>query len=331
MDLSIIVPCYNEEPSLPLFFDAVCAAMGKRHLSYELVFVNDGSSDGTGTLLESFAQSGRAAHVTVVQFSRNFGKEAAMLAGLQEASGDVLAFIDADLQQRPETLLAMYDRLVADDSYDVVAAYQEQRVAGGIRNALSRKFYRVFNELSDTALEPNASDFRVFRRSVAEALLSMPEYYRFTKGMFSWVGFRTLPYPYVPDERVAGTSKWSLRKLLRYALQGMISFSTVPLVISGYIGGIAALIGFVYIIFVLVDALVVHNTPRGYPTVLSVVLILGGLILLSLGVIGSYLSRIYIEGKHRPIYIASDVEKADSGTVRHLGCRTSHRIYRNVR
>lgn len=327
MDLSVIVPCYNEGPSLPAFFDAVCTAMEGRTLEYELVFVDDGSTDTTAESLRSFLQSGRCAHVTVISFSRNFGKEAAMLAGLQEACGEVLAFIDADLQQQPQTLLAMYDRLVADDRYDVVAAYQEQRIEGGVRNALSRKFYRVFNDLSDTTLEPNASDFRVFRRAVATALLSMPEYHRFTKGMFSWVGFRTLPFAYVPDPRRAGTSKWTAHKLVQYAVQGMISFSTVPLVISGYVGAIASLLGFVYLIVVFVDALVLRNTPAGYPTVMSVMLILGGLILLSLGVIGSYLSRIYIEGKHRPIYIASDIAKADAGVERHLGCTTSHRIY----
>lgn len=331
MDLSIIVPCYNEGPSLPAFFDAVVKALKGRELEYELIFVDDGSTDDSAGLLRSFAESGRCRHVTIVDFSRNFGKEAAMLAGLQESSGDALTFIDADLQQRPETMLDMYDRLMANDSYDVVAAYQQKRVEGGLRNALSRKFYRVFNDFSDTTLEPNASDFRVFRRSVATALLAMPEYHRFTKGMFSWVGFRTLPYPYTPEPRCAGTSKWTMHKLLRYAVQGMISFSTAPLIISSYVGAIAALLGFIYLIAVFVDALIMHNTPAGYPTIMSTMLILGGLILLSLGIIGSYLSRIYIEGKHRPIYIASDVTKVDGSTERHLGCTTSHRMYNDVR
>lgn len=311
MDLSVIVPCYNEAESLPSFVDAATSALSQLGDSWELIFVNDGSSDGTEGLLRAFLASGRAPHATLVNFSRNFGKEPALLAGLRQATGAAVAFIDADLQQPPATLVEMYRLLEAHDEYDVVAACQRERADRSLRSRLSNGFYGLFNRVSDIHLEPGASDFRVFRRDVADALLSLPEYHRFTKGLFAWVGFRTLPYPYTPDERFAGQSRWSMRGLTRYAIEGMLSFTTVPLRVSAYVGAVAALAGFVYIIFVLVDALVLHNTPAGYPTLLSVMLILGGLILLSLGIIGEYVARIYLEGKRRPAYVASSVVRAD--------------------
>lgn len=310
MDLSVIVPCYNEAESLPSFVDAATSALSALGDSWELVFVNDGSTDGTERFLRAFLASGRAPHATLVNFSRNFGKEPALLAGLRQATGAAVAFIDADLQQPPATLVEMYRLLEAHDEYDVVAACQRERADRSLRSRLSNGFYGLFNRVSDIHLEPGASDFRVFRRDVADALLSLPEYHRFTKGLFAWVGFRTLPYPYTPDERFAGQSRWSMRGLTRYAIEGMLSFTTVPLRVSAYVGAVAALAGFVYIIFVLVDALVLHNTPAGYPTLLSVMLILGGLILLSLGIIGEYVARIYLEGKRRPAYVTSSVVRA---------------------
>ena len=312
MDLSVIVPCYNEAESLPSFVDAATSAFSPLGDSWELIFVNDGSSDGTEGFLRAFVGSGRAPHATLVNFSRNFGKEPALLAGLRQARGSAVAFIDADLQQPPATLVEMYRLLEGHDEYDVVAACQRERPDHSLRSRLSAGFYGLFNRVSDITLEPGASDFRVFRREVADALLSLPECHRFTKGLFAWVGFRTLPYPYAPDERVSGKSRWSMRGLTRYALEGMVSFTTVPLRISGYVGAVAAVVGFVYIIFVLVDALVLRNTPAGYPTLLSVMLLLGGLILLSLGIIGEYVARIYLEGKRRPAYIAASIVSSDA-------------------
>ncbi len=322
MDLSVIVPCYNEGDSLPHFLKVAAHDFNESGLEVELILVNDGSADNTQSIIDDFVASGVMAHVCAVKFSRNFGKEASMLAGLRESTGDVCSFIDADLQQLPSTLLEMYKRLMADDTYDVVCAYQEQR-EGGARSWLSARFYGVFNRMSTIQLEPDASDFRVFRRVVADALLAMPEYHRFTKGLFSWVGFETLAIPYVPEARDGGESKWSVRSLARYALGGMVSFSTAPLRLSMAIGSITALVGMAYFFVLLFDTFVLKNTPSGYPTLLAVMLILGGMILLSLGIIGQYLGRIYIESKRRPIYIASRVVRADDGKVSKLPARTN--------
>ena len=324
MDLSVIIPCKNEAGSLPSLCEELVRTFSSRKgLRLELVFVNDGSTDDTSHALEAVQADGRMAHTVVVTLSRNFGKEPSMLAGLQQATGDYLAFMDADLQQSPKTLLAMYDLLIAhQDECDVVAAYQSRR-KGGLRAKLSSCFYGAFNSISETRLEPDASDFRVFKRCVAEALLAMPEYSRFTKGLFSWVGFRTRPFEYEPDERYAGHSKWSLGSLLHYATTGFVAFSSVPLLFSAYVGALFALIGFVYIIFVFIDAMVLHNTPAGYPTIVSLLLIVGGLILLSLGIIGEYLSHIYMEGKHRPIYIARQIRRMDEGRASERGVTTN--------
>ena len=322
MDLSVIVPCYNESDSLPHFLKAAARDFNASGLSVELILVNDGSADNTQDIIDDFVASGAMPHVCSVKFSRNFGKEASMLAGLRESTGDVCSFIDADLQQLPSTLLEMYARLTADDTYDVVCAYQEER-KGGMRAWLSGRFYGVFNRMSSIQLEPDASDFRVFRRVVADSLLAMPEYHRFTKGLFSWVGFETLAVPYTPEQRDGGESKWSVRSLIHYALGGMVSFSTAPLRLSMAIGSITALVGMAYLLVLLIDTVVLRNTPSGYPTLLAVMLILGGMILLCLGIIGQYLGRIYIESKRRPIYIAARVVRADDGQVRKLPARTN--------
>ncbi len=314
VDLSVIVPCYNEEASLSAFLDVCVRDFGTSGLVYELILVNDGSRDATSKIMADFAASGRCAHVSCIDFSRNFGKEAALLAGLQEARGDACSFIDADLQQLPSTLLEMHALLMENPDVDVVAAYQEQREGSKMRASFSRSFYGLFNRLSETEIEADASDFRVFRRPVAQALLSAGEYYRFTKGLFSWVGFKTLRFAYVPEERVAGTSKWSFKQLMSYAFEGIISFSTAPLRLSMGVGIVAGLVGFVYLLkLIIVDVLILHNTPAGYPTLLAVVLILGGLILLALGIIGTYLARSYMEVKRRPIYIARSVVRTDDG------------------
>ena len=321
MNLSVIIPCYNEQDCLPLLFDRATSVFGGAGLDYELVFVNDGSKDKTWELLAEFAASGRAPHVRAVDFSRNFGKESALLAGLAHARGDVVGIMDADLQQEPETLLAMYNELMADPALDCVAAYQEKRHEGAVQAALKRAFYRTFKAMTEGCddMIPGASDFRVFRRDVAEALLSMPEYHRFSKGLFAWVGFNTRPFPYEPSPRAAGSSKWSLRKLTAYALEGIFAFSTVPLRLATVVGGLASIAAVISILGVLWDTFVLHNTPHGYPTVVCLLLLFGGLILLTLGVVGEYLARIYLEVKGRPVYIARCTLSAEGGEVRRRG------------
>ncbi len=317
MDLSVIIPCYNEQDCLPLLFDRVTSVFGAEGLDYELIFVNDGSKDRTWELIGEFAASGRAPHVRAVDFSRNFGKESALLAGLQSARGEAVGVMDADLQQEPETLIAMYRELMADPELDCVAAYQSKRHEGAAQAALKRMFYRTFKAMTDGCDEmiPGASDFRVFRRDVAEALLSMPEYHRFSKGLFAWVGFNTKPFAYEPSPRAAGSSKWSLRKLMAYALDGIFAFSTVPLTLATWVGAIASIAAVLSILGVFWDVFVRHNTPDGYPTIVCLLLLFGGLILLTLGIIGEYLARIYQEGKHRPVYIAKRTLSAEGGKV----------------
>lgn len=309
MDLSVIVPCYEEHECLPLLFDRVTAVLGEAGLSYELVLVNDGSRDNTWQLIDDFARSGRAPHVVGVDFSRNFGKEAALLAGLSHAAGDAVGIMDADLQQEPETLLAMYRELVSHPEADCVAAYQSTRHEGWLQARLKGAFYRVFKAITEGTSDmiPGASDFRVFRRNVADALLAMPEYHRFSKGLFAWVGFETIPFAYEPAPRAAGTSKWSLRKLMGYALSGIYAFSTAPLKLATLVGSVSSVAAVIYFFVVLFDKFVLQNTPSGYPTIVCLILLLGGLTLLTLGIIGEYVARIYQEGKHRPVYIAKRV------------------------
>lgn len=332
MNLSVVVPCYEEHECLPLLFDRATAAFDAAGLDYELVLVNDGSSDDTWQLLERFARSGRANHVVCVDFSRNFGKEAALLAGLSHATGDAVGIMDADLQQEPETLVAMYRKLMAHPEVDCVAAYQERRHEGALHAALKEAFYHIFKAMADgtSKMVPDASDFRVFRRDVAEALLAMPEYHRFSKGLFAWVGFETIPFAYEPSPRAAGSSKWSLRQLMRYATDGIFAFSTVPLKLATWVGAMAAIASVFYFFMVLYDAFGLQNTPEGYPTIVCLILLLGGLTLLTLGIIGEYVARIYVEGKGRPVYIARRVVVSEGGRLRETGFERSGEQPRHV-
>lgn len=305
MDLSFLVPCYNEELCLSAFHAAATKALSEEHMeSYELLFVDDGSSDGTLGIIKGLAETDP--HVSYVSFSRNFGKEAAIYAGLEHASGDSLCIIDADLQQQPSDAIAMYRYLMAHSEYDVVAAYQKERRESPFMRFVKKRFYRTFNHSGEMSIPEDMSDFRVFRRTVATSLLSMPETQRFSKGLFAWVGFRTYAYPYIPDERIGGSSKWSFFKLLDYALNGIISFSTAPLRIIIYIGVVVAFFALIYLIWNLVEVIVRGIITPGFPTLISVVLLLGGLVLVVLGIIGEYIARIYLEGKHRPIYLARE-------------------------
>lgn len=313
MDLSVIIPCFNEEESLPAFLEAAVATLGPSDLEYELVFIDDGSSDGTPKVLDEFARSGRAPHVCLIQFSRNFGKEAGILAGLEYSKGDVCGIIDADMQQTPETLMEMYRCLIEHPEYDCVAACQGGRKQGAVRRFLSESFYGAFSSVTSTTLTANASDFRVFRRPVTDALVSMPEYHRFSKGLFAWVGFNVHPFPYTPSKRAAGSSKWNLRSLAAYGVGGMMNFSTLPLRIVTWVGSLSCIAALIYLIRVIYEWATLHNSFSGYPTIVCLILLFGGFILLSIGIIGEYVARIYIEGKHRPVFIARQPKSFDNG------------------
>lgn len=305
MKLSMIVPAYNEEANVRPFYQEALRVFGKTDISCDLIFVDDGSSDNTYSELTDIveiARESKAFSVQVLSFSRNFGKEAALYAGLEHARGDFIAFIDADLQQEPSTLLEMVRILEGNDDIDCVAACQTSRKKS-LTALLSHKFYQVLASSSNMEVVQDASDFRVFRRCVANALLSMGDYQRFSKGLFSWIGFKTYAYPYTPSARHAGESTWSFWGLLRYAINGLLSFSVAPLRAITSIGVVTSLAAFVYLAVVVVQRLAFGIDVPGYATIVALILLLGGVQLLALGFIGEYLSRSYIEGKHRPIYI----------------------------
>lgn len=312
MKLSVIVPCYNEEKNIFPLFEAVEKAFALLPAAvdtYELVLVNDGSKDQTAQKLRELY----AAHsdkVSVVQLSRNFGKEAALFAGFQHVSGDFTAVMDADLQQRPETVVEMVVFLLENEQYDAVAAYQQERIEGKGMSLMKKWCYRWMNKMCDTRFYPGASDFRVLRRKVVDAILSVPEYFRFSKGIFSWVGFETYYMPYTPDARLTGDSKWSFFKLFRYAVEGFIAFTTKPLKISTFLGIFSALASLVYMLVVIIQKLFFSVDVPGYATIVVLTLFLGGAQLFILGIMGEYLARTYMQGKNRPIYIEKEYLKA---------------------
>ncbi len=307
MKLSLVVPCYNEEKNVSLFYEAVKKDFAGTDFEYEMVFVNDGSRDGTFKELQKLCDGDLP--VKIVNFSRNFGKESAMYAGLRESEGDYVTIIDADLQQRPSIALDMVKMLDEEPEYDCVAAYQDERKESKLLVLFKNSFYKLINKFSDTEFIQGASDFRTFRRPMVEAILRMDEYFRFSKGLFSWVGFNTKFIPYEVEERATGTSKWSFWKLFKYAMEGIFAFTTAPLRISTVIGLLTSLLSIIYLVVVVVQKLVFGNPVAGYPTIVVLILLLGGIQLLSIGIIGEYIARTYIQTKGRPIYIAKDVIK----------------------
>ena len=304
--VSIICPCYNEEAMLPLYYDAMQERVFSRLPDYrfELIFVNDGSKDGTLKLLRSLA--GRDERVKYISFSRNFGKEAAMYAGLKHASGEFICVMDCDLQDPPEIIEEMLTRL-EDEDIDCVATRRVTRKGEPkIRSAFARSFYRLINRISDTEFVDGARDYRMMRRCVTDAVLQLGEYHRFSKGIFMWVGFDTVWLEYENVERAAGETKWSFWKLARYAVEGIVSFSTVPLQIATAAGGIVSALALIYMVIRVVIALIWGNPVAGYPSLLAIMLFLGGFILLALGIIGEYVARTYMQVKQRPIYIEKE-------------------------
>ena len=306
MKLSLIVPCYNEAENVANFQSAVINAFDGCGYEYEIVFVDDGSRDATLHNLRKLHQI-QACPVKVVSFSRNFGKEAGLYAGLQHASGDYLCLIDADLQQRPEIVRNMVQILDDQPEYDVVAAFQDRRGEGKVLSFFKKRFYSLINHLSDVSLRSDASDFRTFRRSVADSILKLGEYHRFSKGIFAWVGYNTCFIPYTACERAAGTTKWSFGKLLNYAIEGIIGFSTKPLRYSIYIGSITSVIAVLYLIWVIIEKLFWGIDIPGYATIIVLILLLGSIQLFCIGIIGEYVGRTFEQTKDRPIFIAKEV------------------------
>ena len=309
--VSIIVPCYNEKEALPYFFPEIRKVanilFATKGLSFEFLFVNDGSRDGTLELLREFAAEDD--RVRYISFSRNFGKEAAMYAGFQHAKGDYVVLMDADLQHPPAMLEEMY-LAVKEEGYDIAAARRVSRKGEPpIRSFFARCFYRLINKISKAEFEDGASDFRMFSRQAVEAILELGEVNRFSKGIFGWVGFNTKWIPYENVERVAGETNWSFWKLFLYSLDGIIAFSTAPLAIASVVGILFCVVAFIWMIAIIVKTLVWGDPVAGYPTLACLLLLIGGSIQLSLGILGQYLAKIYLETKHRPIYIIGETDE----------------------
>lgn len=306
MKLSLVVPCYNEEENILLFQDSIIKAFSDCTYDYEIIFVDDGSKDATLVQMRKVFNNQRCP-VKVISLSRNFGKEAAIFAGMEYASGEYISLIDADLQQRPEIVRDMVKILDEKPEYDVVAAYQDRRGEGKILSFFKKSFYKLINRLSNISLKSDASDFRTFRRSVAQSMLSLGEYHRFSKGIFAWVGYNTCFIPYTACKRAAGTTKWSFRKLMNYAIDGIIGYSTTPLRIATILGMFTALAAAVYLVIVILQKIITGIDVPGYATIIVLILFLGGMQLFCLGIIGEYVGRIFEQSKNRPIYIAKEV------------------------
>ena len=306
MKLSLVVPCYNEAENVAAFQAAAIGAFQDCGYDFEIVFVDDGSKDATmAQLRQIFAR--QECPVKVVSFSRNFGKESGIYAGLQHASGEYICFIDADLQQRPEIVRDMVPILDESPEYDVVAAYQDRRGEGKVLSFFKKSFYGIINRLSNVSLKADASDFRTFRRSVAESILALGEYHRFSKGIFAWVGYNTCFIPYVACERVAGVSKWNFFKLFNYAIDGIVGYSTKPLRIATFLGGLTSVAAFLYLFVVLLQKLIAGIDIPGYATIIVLILFLGGMQLFCIGIIGEYVGRTFEQSKGRPVYIAREI------------------------
>lgn len=301
----LIVPCFNEQEAIPAFYEKVSNVLSKlKNFECSFIFVDDGSRDKTLEIIKSLSVSDSC--VKYISFSRNFGKESAMLAGLSFSTADYVGIIDADLQHNPDLIPEMLLCLESGE-YDIAAARRIDR--GGeakIKSAFSKLFYKIVNRMSDVKIADGAQDFRIMTRKVVDSIISMREYNRFSKGIFSWVGFNTKWFEHENSERVAGKSKWSFWKLTTYAIDGIINFSTVPLKISFLCGAFVSFAGIVYAIYIIIRTIVNGSDVPGYPSLFSAILIIGGLILLSLGIIGEYLARIYTEVKDRPSFIVDE-------------------------
>lgn len=306
MKLSLIVPCYNEAENVMLFQTETMKALEGCGYSYEIIFVDDGSTDATLHNLKKIHAAGKCP-VKVISFSRNFGKEAGLYAGLQYASGDYISLIDADLQQRPEIVREMVQFLDENPDYDVVAAYQDRRREGKVLSFFKKSFYQIINKMSHVTLQPEASDFRTFRKSVRDSILALGEYHRFSKGIFAWVGYKTHFIPYTACQRAFGATKWNFRKLMNYAIEGIIGFSTAPLRLATCLGGVTGIAAVLYLIAVVLQKLICGIDVPGYATIIVLILLLGSVQLFCIGIIGEYVGRIFEQSKNRPVFIAKEV------------------------
>ncbi|MCE2059866.1 glycosyltransferase [Streptococcus thermophilus] len=303
MTISVVIPCFNEEDSIPFFYSEMERIQIEMKKKFEYIFINDGSTDNTLSVLRRLNASNPNVHY--LSFSRNFGKEAALYAGLQRATGDYVTVMDADLQDPPELLIDMYAKI--QEGYDVVGTRRADRKGEPpIRSFFAKAFYWLINKVSDTEMVDGARDFRLMTRQVVDAILELKEVNRFSKGLFSWVGFDVAYVSYENRERVAGETSWSFWKLLNYSLDGFINFSEVPLKLATWAGTFSFLISLVGIFFVVIRKLTIGGSVAGWASLVSIILFIGGIQLLALGIIGNYISKIFLETKKRPVYIVKE-------------------------
>ena len=306
--ISIIIPCYNEQDSLPLFYAETQKVLEKIDLQYELIFINDGSKDNTLTILRDLAA--RDPNVYYLSFSRNFGKEASMFAGFCNTSGDYVAVMDADLQDPPSLLPEML-QILESGEYDSVATRRISRTGEPpIRSWFAKRFYQIINMISDADIVDGARDFRLMKKDMVDAIISMNEYNRFSKGIFGWIGFNTYWLPYDNIKRVAGETKWNFWKLTKYALDGIISFSQTPLSISSWFGIVMTICSLFFMAVIIARRLIFGDPVAGWASTICVIVFIGGMQLFCIGIIGQYLAKTYMETKHRPHYIISETNKS---------------------
>ncbi len=313
--ISVVVPCYNEKESIELFYSKIIETMKQLGgVDKEILFVDDGSKDDTLEIIKKLSKIDKS--VNYISFSRNFGKEAAIYAGLKETSGDYVVIMDVDLQDPPELIPTMY-KLICDQEYDVIATRRVNREGEPpIRSFFARMFYKIMNKVSDVELVDGARDFRMMKRQVVNAILSLNEYNRFSKGIFGWVGFKTKWLEYENIERTTGETKWSFYKLFLYSLEGISAFSTIPLYISSAIGLLFFIISFFMILFIVTKTIIYGDPVSGWPSTIVIIFLIGGIQLLSIGILGFYLSKTYLETKKRPLFIVKEMKKAMSAERR---------------
>lgn len=312
--ISVVVPCFNEEEALPLFYREInkTAAELKEH-AFEFIFVDDGSKDGTLEILKSLSDTDN--RVRYVSFSRNFGKEAAIYAGLKYSSGDYVVLMDADLQDPPALLPDML-KAIEKEGYDCAATRRVTRKGEPpIRSFFARRFYKIINRMSDVEIMDGARDFRMMTRKMTDAVLALAEHNRFSKGIFSWVGFKTKWFEYENVNRVAGTTKWSFWKLFHYSVEGIVAFSTAPLSVSILLGLLFCVIAFIMIIFIVVKTLMFGDPVDGWPSLACIILFVGGVQLFCTGISGKYISKMYMETKNRPLFIVKEQNIEDEKAV----------------
>lgn len=314
MDLSIIIPCYNEEAALPYLYAEVTRVLTQQKIEYELLFVNDGSFDGTLQLIKKYAA--QDAHIKYLSLSRNFGKEAAMYAGFCNAGGAYVAVMDADMQDPPSLLPRMLEILQTGE-YDCVATRRVTRQGEPpVRSFFARRFYRIINKISDADIVDGARDFRLMKKAMVDAIVEMGEYNRFSKGIFGWVGFRTCWLDYENVERVAGKTKWRFWKLFKYGMDGIVNFSQAPLNLASWFGMWMTFLSFLALVVIIVRKLCFGDPVDGWASTICVIIFMGGIQLFCMGVMGQYVAKTYMEAKHRPHFIVTETNKEDTQKIR---------------